>query len=823
MKAFLVMVVFGVPAALVLLAIGGDLRLSGPQEPPQIPVEEETEPPEPIESVDSPIQQKIFNWEYRHFDPELGVFDWFARGTEAIPRRGQDTYDVVKPQVQFCTFTKTTQLRWETKTQMDAGKGEIKFEEKYVFAKLTGEVAITCTEVNPETGITTMELHTGDLDLKAANRREGSDVPAAQFHTASPVRLTGPGFEVRAGGGMSGATQLNRITLGPPVEMDLITHKSGVFFGRGRAQGGDRSVHVEGRGPLLVERQPERNVFFMSLSGGVVVSDGDISVSSDTLGVAIGRSRAVELATAGGDIVVKQGEEPHLFGGRAKWDIRTGRTVLSGARGVKFVDGNNILVARTATLLEDRKRLLLEGGVEAWLEGTITDAESKKGRGSFPRQWRVFCDSAEVHLAAEGSSLKARYVLLKPLAGSNVIVRSADGAYEARGGSVEWDAEHAAVEIRENPELSRGESERVSSNKVRLNLNDGTILFEKEVAAKFTAGSAAWKFQAGLMKAKLSLREGRSPAITSVTLTSPGGRVLVDYARTGGGEVRLLAGRVSWDAATQVALLDSGNRKQLQRLQHARDWIEARKVVFEPRLKKALFEDDVRAHMEQGPSPGGQAPRAEPPFEVTCEKLSLDFDDRYETKSALAEGSVKFTGSSGGITLGCERARYARGEKVTFEGKARPELAAGENRLSARKIVVYLLQERIVLEGKITGRFDDGKGARMTMSCSQMHALYNQASGAITQIYFSSRVHMETESARAGHVTLDGQRAVYQVEQALVSLTGKPVIIRRGNDRLREKKVVYDLKNKVLITGPTEKGYDWELDPSGWKKKGNGH
>jgi hypothetical protein len=35
---------------------------------------------------------------------------------------------------------------------------------------------------------------------------------------------------------------------------------------------------------------------------------------------------------------------------------------------------------------------------------------------------------------------------------------------------------------------------------------------------------------------------------------------------------------------------------------------------------------------------------------------------------------------------------------------------------------------------------------------------------------------------------------------------------------IREEKVVYDLDEEVLFTKPGAKGYDWDIDPSEWRK-----
>ena len=56
MKQVLILLVFGLPASLVLLAVGGDLMLSGEPEPPRMAAEEEEPPPEPIDAGDSPIR-----------------------------------------------------------------------------------------------------------------------------------------------------------------------------------------------------------------------------------------------------------------------------------------------------------------------------------------------------------------------------------------------------------------------------------------------------------------------------------------------------------------------------------------------------------------------------------------------------------------------------------------------------------------------------------------------------------------------------------------------------------------------------------------------
>jgi hypothetical protein len=279
---------------------------------------------------------------------------------------------------------------------------------------------------------------------------------------------------------------------------------------------------------------------------------------------------------------------------------------------------------------------------------------------------------------------------------------------------------------------------------------------------------------------------------------------------------------VSWDASSQVALLDSDREGRRQRLEHGRDWVEADRIVFEAQSRKAVFEGGVKAHLEEvSKAPGGKEKfekTVEPPFEMASGKLTVQFGQEYHVREAVAEGSVEFTGSSKGLVLKCERARYVRGEQIVFEGKSRPELISGRNRLSARTIVAYLTIGRVVFLEKIAAGFDDGKGAAMVVACDKMVALYDRKSGGLTEVYFEDNVRIESESEEAGKITADGEQAVYEVEKGQISLRGRPVVVKQRAVTVKEERVVYDAREKVLFTRPGEKGYDWIVNPGNWKK-----
>lgn len=817
MKPIIAMLAFGIPAVIALLAVGGDLTRSESVEPPQVPEDSYYETAEPAAGAgELPIRQKILNWEYRHFDPGLGVFDWYARGTEGV-RQEENEFDVTKPEVLFSSFTKTTPLLKKTLTKLNAGRGRINFGKENVSAFLKQEVVISNLDLFTPEGLSEVKLYADEFNVLAANRREGREVPAADFWSDSVVHVTGPSFEVFGRGGMRGATELNRMSLKPPIAMHLVTGEEGLFFGRKReGVQSKRRVDVEGEGPLLVERVPEQGVFIMSLTGGVIVTDGDISVRSDRLGVALGQSRSVEKASAEGGIEVRQAGEPRLFGEKAVWDVESGKTVVTGRMGVRFVEGKNSLFARSATLLDDRKRLMLEGGVEAHLEAAQAEQEGKK---SFPRLWKVTCDKAEVLLADEGGSMKAQQVLLIPARGRMVKVQSIDGAYVITGGLVVWDAANETIEFGDKPEFEKSQTERVQSQKAVLLLKEGMAVFEGEVIAQLAAGDAKWEFRAARMAAEFTTPLSGTPEMESVTLTDPGKRVRAVYTPRDGSEIRLTSDRIAWEAATGVAVLDSENANRLQRLERGRDWVEAKALQFRPGEKKAVFTEDVRAHLEDLPVKSeGSGDIAEPPFEMASDRLTVLFDDQYNAKEALAEGSVRFAGSSGGLTLECERARHVRGDVVSFEGKKRPELVSEKNKLSADRILVYLHIGRIVFMDKVVGGFDSGEGAVMIASCDKMIALYKRPSGEIKEVYFEDNVHVEAMSKAEGTTTADGERAVYEVEKARISVAGTPVTVKQPAMVIREEKVVYDLKERILLTKPGEKGYDWDVDPSGWKK-----
>ena len=123
---------------------------------------------------------------------------------------------------------------------------------------------------------------------------------------------------------------------------------------------------------------------------------------------------------------------------------------------------------------------------------------------------------------------------------------------------------------------------------------------------------------------------------------------------------------------------------------------------------------------------------------------------------------------------------------------------------------------------KVAGGFDDGGGAAMVASCEKMIALYEKASGVVRDVYFQGGVHVEVKSEKTGETTADGDRAVYEVAKSLVSLVGEPVVVHQKGIVIREEKVVYDLKEKVLFTKPGKKGYNWEFEGSDWMNKPKG-
>ncbi len=828
MKQLLVFFAFGVPAALALLAIGGDLFSPEEVELEQIPDEKVSEPPELDEWSDSPIRQRLTNWEYRHFDPQQGVFDWFARGTEAIPRSKEgdevQKYDVVEPEVLFSSFTSTTPLRKKTLTTLNAGAGNIEFGKEFVTAKLTGGVVVSNTDVYAEHGPSEISMDVELINIRARNSRKGEDVSAAELWTDKVVHLVSESFEIFGMGGMRGSTELNRITLAPPILMHLIVQDEGMFFGKKPEQSkGGRRVKVECGGPLLLERQSEQGGFLMAMSGRVVVTDGEICVKSDTLGVTMGRSRKAEQAWAAGNVVALQGTQPRLFGDEIRWDSGAGRTVLKGRGGVKFTGDKSRLKAKTATLLEDRRTLLLEGGVEADFEHEVKSTDEKK-QANVPHSWQVFCDSARIDLSNEGGSLTASSVALKPAAGGKVLITSADGSYRITAGLVTWEESAGLLRIQHGPELSRGKSEWASADEVILRLEKSELVFRRNVKARVSAREAKWEFAAGLMTAKFEAPPDRNPSITSAVLMAPDSKVVVDYTSPKGAEVRLESHRVSWDAVTQKTVLDSEKAGDLQRFTSGKDWMQARRVVFEPESQRAVFEGSVLAHFEETSDKSrrfgvGGKEEVGPPFEMNSEKLTVEFGEKYEARKAVAEGSVKFTGSGGGLKLACERAVYEKTKGITFEDRKGPKLTSGKHSLTAGRIEVFHEQGRIAFTGGVTGGFKDSSGTSIKVTGRRMTATFDPADGTLKEVYAREGVQMETETEKEGKATAKAERAVYDIGKGEISLAGKPVVVNQQNLIIREEKIVYDVKEDIWFTRPGKKGYDWEVDPSGWKKE----
>ena len=825
MKSLLVMLGFGVPAVLALLAIGGDLSVSQDVDIIKPPANDDVALPEDIKALsgNSPIRQRIRNWEYRHFDPELGVFDWFARGIEAIPK-GEDSYDVKKPEVLFSSFTTTTPILKKTLTKMKADGGRIKFGEKYMNGNLTGSVTINNLEMFTPRGLSEITLRTQNLDIKAATSKKGKQEPAAEFRSSSLAHFTGPSFEVFAQGGMEGRTELNRIVLKPPVTMHLATSDNGLFFGKKSSSSDSskgRKVDVESAGPLLVIRLPEQNMFIMTLTGGVIVRDGDISLESETLGAALGAARAVEKASAKGKIVVRQGGEDRILGDEIKWDVESGRTVITGERGVIFLDGDNVLTAKKATLMEDRKQLVLEGGVKAKLKSSKTIVPGSKTLKQTPNEWKVECEKAIIYLSDEGGSLEPENIMLFPADGGKVLISSSKGEYRLSGGLVRWDASNESLEVRQNPELKRGASDYASSDSIVFDIKNSQVVLTGNVSAKFAAANAAWHFKAGKMIAQFETADGGKTAISKVNLNDSGKMVEVEYAGSKGSKIKMFSEVVEWDAGRQTAVMTSFAGTGMQRLESGKDWIEARKVTFSPDSRSAVFEGEVKAHLEEESAGKADAlkQRIEPPYEMNSDKLTLKFSSSYEVSGAHAERNVSFTSGSGGMALRCESATYKRGDSVLFESRERPELQDGKNIITAGKILIYLTTGRSVFLGEVRGNFASDKGSSMKARCDKMVAIHKGRTAGVREVFFEDNVIVEVEDEKTGSLAARGELAVYDVEKGEVSLVGKPVVVTQKAVEMREEKIVYDLKEKVLFTRPGTKGYNWEIDPSGWKKK----
>ena len=818
MKPVLVMFLFGVPAGVALLLAGGDLHLAGYEEPPVMPAGLAPCPEGPQAGAGSLIRQKIQNWEYRHFDPQVGVFDWFARGSQAIPL-GEDVYEVVKPEVLFSTFTTTTPLLKKSLTRLNAGGGRVRFTSEELAADLSGEVTIQNTELFTPRGMSELRLRTQNMHLQAAHRKP-ERTPQARFHCTGTVHVVGESFEAVGGGGMKGETELNRITILPPVTMRVAAGRAGLPGASGDVrEEADRHIAIESEGPLLIERAAADNLLLVSSAGGVVLRDGLTVVECRKADIAFREGAEMESADLAGAVKVRQGQARVLLGENAAWNRKDARLVVAGKDGVRFTEGGNVLSAASATFMEDDKTLLLAGGVRGELERAGGGSGSKGG--AFPARWRVNAGSARLLLTRGTGAPEVEEVLLSPAAGQTVVMTSADSAYIVKGGEVAWDARTGVAKVTREPELSRGRTESVRAAEFSLSTKDSLAVFEGDVCARFEKEGAAWDFRAQRMTATFEAPKGANPSIKTVTLTAPGSRVLLDYIPPNGATVRLTGERISWDASTREALADSPGGEGSQMLERGRDWVRARKVSFSPDAREGRFEGEVRAHFEGAvgaPREGGTG--VEPPFEMASDVLALELDEQYATRSAHARGAVRFE-AGGGLVLTCRDARYIRGELVTFEAQDGPELMSGKNRLTADRIEVHLREDRVVFHDRVSGTFDDGGGSALTMNCKTMVALYRRETGSLKEVYAEGGVHMEAQAAE-GKVAADGERAMYEVEKGCVSLAGTPLVLTRGAITAREETAVYDIRERVLFTGPGRRGYDWSIDPSGWVKKRGG-
>ena len=773
MKRVLHFLLLFVPILLLTLYLSGDLRRLA-RLPQKKPIERPGEELPLVETESGYFLRSVGNWSVQRYARDGLRLLWSARGSSALVL-DEETFAVQDIETTFIEYDEGGDLRWRSRITADGARVWTADGASYL-AELTGEVLAWAETTLPEAE--TVHLQTESLKIKVTS---GKKKRSAELRTDSPVTMKIGETEV-SGKGLRAHSALKRVVISEDVSI--------------KCRSGEGDV-VQAKGNCLGLRQREDGTYELRIAPNVSIDYEPAGDKTPSLRVS-GSLLRLQLSSRGGllggkvtgNVVLFREGKPLIYAKEAVYVVAMRRITLHGSPTVMFTDGKNELFAKEAVCEMPKgaeKRLILHF-IDDVVAKLATHYREKK------RRWLLTTTHATLILTKEAETTE--WYVKTVGCPETVVMENIGGRTRIETSSLNVSLSEQGIFEGCTGKDFRIEMEGMSAGGKRLKVAEGgrTLTLEEGVSAELKREEG--RLLTDCAELKVSLRENgtlRSADASGVE------RCIIEHRDMK--RVSVETKTLSYDAET--AALTFGKEKV--RLKSAED-------VFDISSLKL----DVGKRVAVGGATEGTMHARKMELNVSADRirLTLGVDG---PRSMELKGNVRVTTNDLSISSASLAYNSVTQEASMKEVKLKSHKGVS---LAASACRVYLPLRRAVFTGKpkAEGREDS---RRWSITAERMVLVYESLEGSVdslSALYAEGSVEASLEEKNE-KMQLTCSRCLYLRRDGRITITGSPAVLIREGVVVREESILYDIKKRVLETGPNIKGYDWEVDPLKFRKK----
>lgn len=773
MRRVLLFLTLFVPILLITLYLSGDLRRLA-RLPQRKRIKRENEELPLIETEKGYILRSVGNWSIRRYAGDTLKLLWSVSGDSAF-LLDESTFMVKNIRATFADYDERNNPLWKSSIEAEEAKVWILKDASYS-AEVSGNVLAEAEAESENTE--RLLLETDEMRIRVFQGKK----PSAELKTDSHLRIRIGSTEV-TGKGLNAHTTLKRIIINEDIRL------------KSKTKEGDR---VEAKGERLGLKQRGDGSYELRIASNVSVDytpvDGkspSISISGSLLRLQLSPKGEILGGEVSGNVILLRDNRPFIYAKQAVHIASMRRITLHGYPTVMFTDGKNELFAKEAVCVmpESREKRLFLQFIDSVVAKLATEHKKKEKR------WFLTTTEATITLIREPESLKWQLSTL--VCPSRVTIRSIEGKTYIETSSLKVtfsdgifnDCEGKEFTMRTKGLAAEGESIRITEAGRLVVLSNGVEAELKRREEKLTIDCFNLTIE---LEGGERLRTLKAEKVERCSIHRKGAKEIriypsVLYYRADDGALSF--------GDDAVRLVFGDDRYTINSLRVN----TLKRTAVGKRTEGIMHTKKIKMKMKAGKT-----------------HLSFGID---ELRKALLQEGVELRGEN--FSVLCSRLDYDSVLQRAEMRNVKLMTATGDVTLKSDSCTVYLPLNRIVFNKnpKATGKRD---GKRWNITAEKILLIYEGEKEAgidsVTALYAEGDVKASVEEEN-GVAELMCSEFVYLREDDNVSIKGKPAVLEHRGVIVRERLILYDMKKRVVETGPNIGGYDWEIDPLRLKEK----
>ncbi|MFH1421756.1 MAG: hypothetical protein ABIH42_03455 [Planctomycetota bacterium] len=463
----------------------------------------------------------------------------------------------------------------------------------------------------------------------------------------------------------------------------------------------------------------------------------------------------------------------------------------------------------------------------------------KSGIGEEKTKWNFSADKASVWFEKDSASGESTPVMIFAESASEVEAKCIYQHYEFsfKSASLLYNKKENLITLSpaekspKRPQIREGNN-FFNANRINLYLNKNTLLLSegvdgemfipsqnKTTAASENLFSGDWSISCKDLEAAFSNTETKE-------LTSFKAKDSVKFNKKDG-SCKITCGMLTFDRNTGVLSLSTNNLDSKPAIVANDNFFTAYKIELDLQNNRVKLSRNVEAAILL-PSRGNENNPAEKPvfggtWLISCDNIEAYFDDEKRVSELHAKGPVRAVNKNAECEVTCDTLSYDKATSImVLSGdKTEPVLKRKNDFAKAKAIHIQTDNNIITLKEKAEFQStpEEKNKPSFSLKADTIYAKFALKSQQPEEVYARKNVRSNIIQPNGDTTEISADEVVFQAMHQSISAIGSPCTIIQPQITLKDNEVLYDMENKIIKTKPGENRYDWEVDPSDWRKK----